>query len=592
MIDPEQLAAYLAGELAADRRAAFEEALADDPAAVRDLLDQERMDAALRVLLGPPEHRERVKRSILEVVSGPDARQVRSGVIRAVTREAAHAESSGRPRRLRWIGLVAGLAAAAALAFVLRWVVAPAPDGGPAVARIEAAAGAVKVLRAAGGFAAVRDLALRPEDAVEVGEGASASIRYADGTRLELEAGTALRFGGDDLLHLVLDRGGLAAGVTKQPEGRSMRIRTALAEATVHGTRFTMSAGPRASRVDVSEGRVRVAHTGRDSAVELAAGEFALAVPEAELVAGAEPAAATPRAAGASDGRDYARRPFADDSPWNRTLAAGAHYEDIRSEALDPAGHGATVVPASHERPIWIARPGDPARRIVLRYGGGEAGSLPAPALPEGGRAANGTLIDPARAVAWELVQASGRGPDIEVMMCLRHDLRGSGAPPDQAGHTFSGLPLLAGIVRDGELERGIPHALAVSALHEGLARCGPGGSAFVAPARHMPIEEHKLARLGAIGNVCYGTRLALPPGEDLAALGIATNGPAFELARALQRYGALVTHSYPGVPVAQTGGWKQPHLQFFAELPGGARDPELDRAVSRLAARLKVVMP
>ena len=38
------------------------------------------------------------------------------------------------------------------------------------------------------------------------------------------------------------------------------------------------------------------------------------------------------------------------------------------------------------------------------------------------------------------------------------------------------------------------------------------------------------------------GSLLAIPPSVDLATIGIASSGPAFEVAKALQNYGAYVT--------------------------------------------------
>ena len=65
MISDDQLIAYLAGTLPAEERARVEAELAGDPEALRRLLDQERLDASLKLLLNPAASRERVKASVL-----------------------------------------------------------------------------------------------------------------------------------------------------------------------------------------------------------------------------------------------------------------------------------------------------------------------------------------------------------------------------------------------------------------------------------------------------------------------------------------------------------------------------------------------
>jgi hypothetical protein len=149
---------------------------------------------------------------------------------------------------------------------------------------------------------------------------------------------------------------------------------------------------------------------------------------------------------------------------------------------------------------------------------------------------------------------------------------------------------MIAGIIRAGELEKGIRHALSLFALHAGLNRHAGNGQPFVWPARHMPIDLRKLEYMGTTGNVCYGTRLAIPRDVDLASLGV--SGAALEIARALQTYGAFVVHSYPTAP-NDGQGWKQPHLQFCTDEPMESRDWERLRSeVSKVALKLKVVTP
>ncbi|MBM3889111.1 MAG: FecR domain-containing protein [Verrucomicrobia bacterium] len=521
--------------------------------------------------------------------------------------------------RPAWAG---GLAVAVALVVVALSLWLPRRDVAPtAFARLVDVREPVMVSRGDGELQGSENLELRPGDFIHVANGA-ATVVLADRTRLELLARTELRIGdeprGGDLVwspgfsrsgarpgkagtpnpELLLVTGRLAARVAKRPADRPLTIRTPLAVARVIGTEFTLDAAPRATRIEVSEGLVKMAHASVDSAVEVAGGEFAVAMPGSELLAGLQaplPVERTSKSVPppAADGdRDYTRHPFAANSPWNRRIGPGAAYADVQSPALDLARHGAVVLPASHDRPVVIARPGDPQGRIVGRYEEKMFATAPIPVSafhdsPHGDWF-NGTLIIAGRAVAYELFGARRRDGDIEVSLCVANDLRGAGVPPSACGQTFSGLPLVAGLMRAGELERGIPHALAAAALHAGLSRRGPDGQPFVWPARHMPIELKKIEMLGATGNVCYGTLLAIPRDVDISQLGVGNSGPAFKIARALQDYGAYVTHSYPAAPAQ--GDWVQPHLQFFAELPEGADFQKLAAEVSKLARHLKVV--
>ena len=84
MITHDQLTAYISGMLAPEERARVEDLLAGDETALRTVLDQERMEALLGILLGGPAGREKIKEAILEVVSGSSYEDVRNGVLKDV----------------------------------------------------------------------------------------------------------------------------------------------------------------------------------------------------------------------------------------------------------------------------------------------------------------------------------------------------------------------------------------------------------------------------------------------------------------------------------------------------------------------------
>jgi hypothetical protein len=595
MIAPEQIDAYVAGQMSADERARFEEKLLRDPAALRDVVAHERLDSGLRMLLARPA-RERVRASILAAVQGDSAAVVKAHVLDAV-----QAEPARHPRRTGWWGAVkeffnlrpalAWSGAALAAAVIVLGILLSGRGTRNEFAMLADARMVSTVQRDGRELPAAATIRLQPADSIST-RGDGAAVRFSDGTRLVLAANTTVRLAGTNGRSIELGAGRLFAEVAKQPPGRHVILRTPLARITVHGTAFELEAAPRLTRLDVTEGLVRMAHNNQDSELELAGGEFALAMPGRDLVGGLQPVSGRDSSPAQKAGdRDPAAWPFASDSPWNTAISSGAKFAAVQSAALDLAGRGLAVQPAANDRALFIARATDPEVPVLRRFGPGEFARLrlPVEALRNAGRPLNCTVLDPQLGLAHELIMAGRAGAGVEAMLCYTNPIEGSGVPPHQFGHTFSGLPLMAGIIRDGEMRRGIPHVLAGAVIHPGLTRAGAGGATFVWPARHVPMDSRKLDAITNSGNIHFGTLLAIPPDVDVRRLGLGTNGPAFELARALQDYGVHVTHSFGPAP-DDGQGWRQPHLQLFAD---GLSNDEL-RAVSRdvagLAGLLRVV--
>ncbi|MGB0580038.1 MAG: hypothetical protein ACPGVU_10080, partial [Limisphaerales bacterium] len=82
MISEEQIIAYLSGEV----RERFEDDVAKDPQSLRALVEQQKMDAALTMLLAQPE-RAQVKNSILAVIEGEAEVDVKSKIYERVKSE-------------------------------------------------------------------------------------------------------------------------------------------------------------------------------------------------------------------------------------------------------------------------------------------------------------------------------------------------------------------------------------------------------------------------------------------------------------------------------------------------------------------------
>lgn len=97
MISEDELISYLSGQITGPEKDAFEQRLAQDPAALRILVEQEKLDAALTAMLAPTD-RERLKASIMTLVEGPAETELKSRIHEQVehdTRRDKRSPSSG-----------------------------------------------------------------------------------------------------------------------------------------------------------------------------------------------------------------------------------------------------------------------------------------------------------------------------------------------------------------------------------------------------------------------------------------------------------------------------------------------------------------
>lgn len=234
--------------------------------------------------------------------------------------------------------------------------------------------------------------------------------------------------------------------------------------------------------------------------------------------------------------------PFAADSPWNLALGENTSYEPVRSPGFDPHAPLREVIVG---RPVFNEVATMPVRRVLVkeqpvlnvrfadRWGAGFAAAWPVI-----------VIVDPARRTVAELRGANRLATGDLVAEDVRQGrLDGAG----EAGLAESGVSALGGLIRYGELARGIPHALAASMKKASLA-----------------------------GNLKLGTRLALPASLEIAKLGVGDAGPGFELARALQDYGVYIT---------ETGGETFALLAWYENMP-----PDFATHVAALLPHLQVV--
>lgn len=117
----------------------------------------------------------------------------------------------------------------------------------------------------------------------------SAVLAFPDGTRVELAPRTLIRRVSEREKNagkfLDLAIGKITADVTRQPAGRPLVVATPQARARVVGTRFTLEAQPKSTRLEVAEGKVRLARPSGITSVLVPSGYFAVAAPGAPLEA-------------------------------------------------------------------------------------------------------------------------------------------------------------------------------------------------------------------------------------------------------------------------------------------------------------------
>jgi hypothetical protein len=146
------------------------------------------------------------------------------------------------------------------------------------VARIERIEGGV-------GLAVTAPFDLPPGRSVEVGTPGRALLKFPDGTSIDLGPGTRVDeiADGEGGKRLTLPQGTLTADVAKQPVGKPFVIRTPHGEARVVGTSLKLVVEANSTRLDVTEGKVRLTRPDKKT-VDVAAGQFAVAAAGLELV--------------------------------------------------------------------------------------------------------------------------------------------------------------------------------------------------------------------------------------------------------------------------------------------------------------------
>jgi ferric-dicitrate binding protein FerR (iron transport regulator) len=185
---------------------------------------------------------------------------------------------------LRWISLAAGillgLGAVAGFWAYDRFA--------GEVAALEKAGDRVTLVHAGQGRQGLAGASICQGDRILTGPESAATVRYRDGTRVEIEGGASVDFlpAADDAGKTVwIERGSLTADVAPQPPGKPMLFDSRGATTRVLGTLLSVRVAGDETRVQVREGRVQLTRKSDGKALTVGTGELAVAAPKAFMTA-------------------------------------------------------------------------------------------------------------------------------------------------------------------------------------------------------------------------------------------------------------------------------------------------------------------
>lgn len=577
MIDRDTLIAYLEGRLPESDRARVEREWETDPDALKQFVEQKQIDQALRAFLAKPEAQERVKESILAVVRGESQEHLKQRVLTSV------GDGPNLLSRIRdWL-TVPRLVFVTACAVVLICAVMMRDSEKPVelAATIEGVTGQVTLVRGSETQPGTNGFRSLPGDVVRVSDEGAATLAFADGTRLQLLGGSQIAFvpGASPQKSFALTAGALVATVAKQPTRSPMLIRTPQAKIEVIGTTFTLDVTAVSTRLDVEKGRVQVSNGVNRQPVQVAAGQYLLAAPNTPWRARALPSVGTV----GSGRRDPGVWPFAPDSVWNQSIGSNAKYVAVDTPEWKP-GSGAGLRGPHFLVPIIYSETNDPPMRIVSITDGAVLDEVRIPeALKVDLRPRHRLMVvDPTH--RWGIEMLNTRllpNGDLECGRYWKNDLTGPGYFDEPNGARRSGMSAFGGMIRRGEFKHGISHALALSMPASALSRRTASGKPWVWPACTAIGKDR--TNFSENGNLHLGALLAIPPNINVAELGVGSSGPAYEVAKALQDYGAYIAD----IELTE----QEDRMCFFAEWSVLPELPvNIDDVLSTVIGHLQVV--
>jgi len=259
--DLDLLQAYLDRRLNADETVALEARLTREPALAEALLALAREEAILTEW----------------------ARGVRALPVAGADEAALAQRNPAVPapfRQRRWLLIGSAVAAAAAVVALATLFSGPTWDltAPAALAVLEEIHGDVYVVGAAGRVPAQagQDLFAGHELGTS-GDESSATIKYADNTRLELGSDTRVSFEGKSGQRVVLEEGVLTGDRPGPVDRPPMVLATRHAEAEVSGTHFCLATAPDSTLVQMDDGRARLTRKSDGKKVDLPTGSLVVA---------------------------------------------------------------------------------------------------------------------------------------------------------------------------------------------------------------------------------------------------------------------------------------------------------------------------
>ena len=257
--------------------------LAGNPAVRRDLILAAAQDAQVAGLVrGDSEVRNAVEGSAVRAPVGPapvvSQRTDPESFSRRYLRESSQANWGLR--------LVAALAASLAIVAGGYWFLNHDRISRQCIALVQAVDGQVEIARDAQRIPVEVGALVLDQDTITVAPGASADIHYTrEATAVTLLSATTAKFTSNrQAMQIWLNVGRLGCEVAHQPVGRPMQFITPQAVADVLGTKLNLAVSSAATRLDVTEGSVKL--TRNDGAsVTVKTGDFAVAAAGVELKA-------------------------------------------------------------------------------------------------------------------------------------------------------------------------------------------------------------------------------------------------------------------------------------------------------------------
>jgi len=314
--------------------------------------------------------------------------------------------------------------------------------------------------------------------------------------------------------------------------------------------------------------------------------------------------------------RDRTLWPFHQCSPWNHPIGEGAQFETIQPEVPhsanwdkfgDFAKNWTTVAGVNQDdsHPVFVAGT-EPCREgTISSSNNGDGGTaeykwcLPLDTAP-GATCYSGSgpycpgdhqlhIIDPTKKFNVEMYQAVMIDGNITAGVAIANSLSEMGVFTTENQYLFHGNRAyggtgLGGMIRVGEMKKGIRHALAISIPEQAMSKNSPNGKGWIWPATSRDDDVN----YGTSGNVYMGSLLAIPADADLSDV----NPELMNLAIALRDYGAYVVDRGAGI---DPNGWLG-NVNFYAE-PGDSELRALRESVWEakefgvLAAKLRVVV-